>query len=112
MLPISAEPLEDPRHLFAVVGAKRSRPDVAQRAALQEQGGGALVIGGFEDGNDVVGPYGSVDLFEARAVLLGEFLELGSPIDGLRNGPYPLVGPVDQRNVGGHDCFLLPPTFS
>ncbi len=102
----SAEPPDDPGHLFAIVGTKGGRPDIAPRAKLQEEGGSGLVVGGFEDGDDVVGTYRPVDLL-AAAVLPGGF---GSPIgslNGLLDGPYPLIGEVDQRNVGGH--ILIPP---
>jgi hypothetical protein len=58
VLVISAESFDDPLHLFAVVGAKRSRPDVTSHADLQEEGRSALVVRSFEDGDEVVGTHG------------------------------------------------------
>jgi hypothetical protein len=69
---ISAESFDDPLHLFAVVGPKRSRPDVTSHANLQEEGRSALVVGSFEDGDEVVGTHGPVDL-QVAPVLLGKF---------------------------------------
>jgi hypothetical protein len=106
VLVISTESLDDPWHLFAVVGAKRSRPDVASRADLQEEGRSALVIGSFEDADEVVGTHGPVDL-QAAPVLLGEFGGTIGSLDGLLNGNYPFIGKVQQDDVGVHDCVLL-----
>jgi hypothetical protein len=38
---------------------------------------------------------------------LGDFGGSIASLDGLLNGPYPLIGEVEQGNVGGHDRFLL-----
>jgi hypothetical protein len=48
-----AESSKDFRHRFAVVSAKSGGSDVAQRADLQEDAS-AFVVGGFEDGDDIV----------------------------------------------------------
>jgi hypothetical protein len=53
--------------------------DVAQRANLQEEGASTLVVGGFDDGDDVLGTHGPVEL-QAAPVLLGE---LTGTIDSL-----------------------------
>jgi hypothetical protein len=107
---ISAESLDDPRHLFAVVGAKRSRPDGSPRAGLQQVGRSTLVVGGLEDADEVVGTYGPVEPLEASPVLLGAFsCSIGS-LDGVLNCPYPFVGEVQQDDVGRH--IPLPPFLS
>jgi hypothetical protein len=59
---ISTESLENPLHLVVIVGAKRGRPDVAPRASLQQEGGSALVVGGFDDADQVVRTHGPVEL--------------------------------------------------
>jgi len=59
----------------------------------RRKGAGALVVGGLDYGDDVVGTHDPVEL-QAALVLLGD---LGGTIDSLGevlNGPYPLIGPV------------------
>ncbi len=72
----STEPSDDPGHLFAVVGPKRSSPQVARRAKFEQQGGRTLVVGGFEYDDEVVGTHRPVDLLEPSSMLLGECVGL------------------------------------
>jgi hypothetical protein len=83
---ISAESLDDPQHLFAVVGPKRSSPDDSPGADIQEEGGSTLDVGGFEDVDDVVGTDGPVSLQAAPVLLLSEFLGTSGSLGGLPNG--------------------------
>ena len=66
-LAISVESLDDPRHLFAVVGTKRGGPQVASRAQFEQHGGEALVVWGLEYRDEVVRPHGPIDLLDALA---------------------------------------------
>jgi hypothetical protein len=62
MLVASVESSDDSRHLFAIIGAKRGRPDNSPGADLQQEGGSALFVRGFEDVDNVVGPHGPVEI--------------------------------------------------
>ena len=49
-----------------------------------------------------------VDLLYPRSMLLGQGIGLIAPADGVPVGPYPLIGPVHQDDVGGHMSTLPP----
>jgi hypothetical protein len=94
-----------------VVGPKRRGPQVARRAQFEQHGRDALVVGGFDYSDDIVRPYGPVDFFDRRPVLLGKFVSLYTSVDGIPDVPHPLVGPVHQGYLGRHTCSssFLPP---
>ena len=103
------KPLDDARHLFAVVGAKRQGPEVPRRAKFEQHCTGALIVGGFDYCDQVVGADGPIDLLDCRSILLGECVGLFASVHGIPCSSHPLVGPVHQDDVGGHPCLLLPP---
>jgi hypothetical protein len=68
---VSSAESNGPGHLFAVASTKRQLPRVVRRAKLEHHRGSALLVGGLEFRDEVVGANGPVDLLDARPVLVG-----------------------------------------
>jgi len=94
--------LQDGGHVVLSERAQGLGPHVAQAGDRKQRGHGRLVVGGLDGGDDVVLALGPVDTDELTAATLQVTAERASALDGVFGVTYPLVGELDQADIGGH----------
>src|SRR5512132_532492 len=80
--PGSVRPLNNGGHLLGVERSHGRCPDVAERAKLEQCGGGGLVVREVDDADDVVLAECPENLTDLTTVLLDEAPEVPGPMDG------------------------------